>query len=189
MTDENPEKQEATAPTQLPKEEIDYKDKYLRTLAEMENMRKRIQKEKEEMISYTIEGTIEKFLPVLENFESALQFADKASDEVRKWSMGFQMLLSQFREILHSYGIIAYHSTGNLFDPHFHEAIEIVETNDSPEGTILQEFSKGYKRGDRVIRPARVKIAKKNIAGFSQDTLSASPQKELLQEDKNHEST
>ncbi|MEI6242538.1 MAG: nucleotide exchange factor GrpE [Chlamydiota bacterium] len=190
MTDENIEKKENVLPlAPPPKEEIDYKDKYFRSIAEMENMRKRMQKEKEEIISYTIENTIEKFLPVLENFENALQYADKASDEVQKWSIGFHMILSQFQEILHTYGIVAYHSKGNLFDPHFHEAIEVLETNDFPEGTILGEFSKGYERAGHIIRPARVKIAKKSIKGSTPDEHSADPKIELLQEDTNHEST
>jgi molecular chaperone GrpE len=140
----------------------DFKDKYLRQLAEMENMRKRMAREKEEMIRFGIENAITDFLPVIDQLEQALRFAEAGSSEVKNWAMGFQMILSQFREALHNHGITTYHSEGNLFDPAYHEAVEVEATDDVPEGVILQEFTKGYKSPTRVIRPARVKVAKKD---------------------------
>jgi molecular chaperone GrpE len=141
----------------------EYKDKYMRLLADMENTRKRLQKEKEETLRLAVENTITEFLSPLDNFETALLSAQKSSDEVKQWASGFQMILSQFREILHNYGIISYHSLGKCFDPHLHEAMEIVETTEHPDGMILEEFSKGYKSGHRTLRAARVKVAKKSI--------------------------
>ena len=138
----------------------DWKDKSLRSIAEMENMRKRMQKERHEMTRFGIENAISEFLPAIDNFENALRFAEGAAGEVKSWAMGFEMILSQFKEVLHNHGIIAYHSEGTKFDAEFHEAVEIVETNDHPNGTILQEFTKGYKSASRTIRPARVKVAK-----------------------------
>jgi molecular chaperone GrpE len=140
---------------------IDYKDKYLRMLAELENARKRMQREKQENTRFAIENTILDFLPPLDNFENALNFSKNASEEVQKWATGFQMIHSQLRDILHNNGIVAFHSKGNIFDPHFHEALEIVETNEHPDGMILEEYAKGYKSGTRVVRPAKVKVAKK----------------------------
>jgi molecular chaperone GrpE len=140
----------------------EYKDKYMRLLADNENTRKRLQKEKEETIRLAVENTIAEFLYPLDNLETALLAAQKSSPEVKQWASGFQMILSQFREVLHSHGIIAYHSMGTTFDPHLHEAMEIVETEEKPDGTILEEFSKGYKSGQRTIRAARVKVAKKS---------------------------
>jgi len=145
--------------TQPPLEE-DFKDKYFRQLAEMENMRKRMSREKQEMIRFGVENAIAEFLPVIDQFEHALQFADAASSDVKSWATGFQMILSQFREVLHNHGITTYHSEGNIFDPTYHEAVEVVEMSDVTEGVILQEFTKGYKSPTRVIRPARVKVAK-----------------------------
>lgn len=139
----------------------DWKDKYLRAIAEMENMRKRMQKERHDMTRFGIENAISDFLPAIDNFENALRFAQGASGEVKNWAMGFEMILSQFKEVLHNNGIVAFHSEGNTFDPQFHEAVEIVETNDSPDGAILQEFTKGYKSASRTVRPARVKVAKR----------------------------
>ena len=144
-------------------EEIDWKDKYLRTLAEAENMRKRMQKEKQEIARFGIENAISEFLPAIDHFEKALRFAENAAGDIKNWALGFEMILSQFKEVLHNHGIVAFHSEGNTFDPEFHEAVEIVDTNDHPDGTILQEFTKGYKSASRTLRPARVKVAKKQI--------------------------
>jgi molecular chaperone GrpE len=140
--------------------EEDWKDKYLRALAEQENMRKRIQKEKQEMLSFGIENAIAEFLPAIDNLENALRFGMSASGEVKNWAQGFEMILSQFKEVLHNHGIVSFHSEGNTFDPEYHEAVEIVETTEHPDGTIMHEFAKGYKSGVRTIRPARVKVAK-----------------------------
>jgi molecular chaperone GrpE len=136
------------------------KDKYLRLLAEMENMRKRIQKEKQENARFATENVISEFLSPLDNFENALKFAEQMPGEIRNWALGFQMILNQFKEVLNTHGISAFTSEGMPFDPHKHEAVETEETETVPEGTILQEFVRGYKSGDRTIRPARVKVAK-----------------------------
>lgn len=140
--------------------EENWKDKYLRALAEQENMRKRIQKERQEMLSFGIENAISEFLSAIDNFENALRFAESAEGPVKNWAMGFEMILSQFKEVLHNHGIVSFHSEGNTFDPQYHEAVEIVETTEQPDGTVMHEFSKGYKSATRTIRPARVKVAK-----------------------------
>lgn len=141
-------------------QEENFQEKYVRSIAEMENMRKRMQREKQEMVRFGIENAIAEFLPTIDNFENALRHADAATGEIKSWATGFQMILAQFKEVLHNHGIAAFHSEGNPFDPTYHEAVEIVETEEHPEGTILQEFTKGYKSPTRVIRPARVKVAK-----------------------------
>ncbi len=145
---------------EIPKAEEDWKDKYFRSLAEMENMRKRMQKERQEMARFGIENAIAEFLPAIDNFENALRFAEAASGEVKNWAIGFEMILSQFKEVLHNHGIVSFHSVGNRFDTDLHEAVEIVETEDAPDGTVLHEFTKGYKSAARTVRPARVKVAK-----------------------------
>lgn len=141
-------------------QEEDWKDKYLRALAEMENMRKRMQKERHEMTRFGIENAIVEFIPAIDNFENALCFAQGANPEIKSWAMGFQMILSQFKEVLHNHGIVSFHSEGNFFDPESHEAVEVEESTNHPDGMILQEFTKGYKSATRVIRPARVKVVK-----------------------------
>ena len=144
--------------------EEDFKDKYLRLLAEMENSRKRMQKEKQDSVRFAVERLLADMVRPMDNLENALRFADKMSEETRQWAMGFQMILAQFKELLNQHGAIAFHSTGELFDPDKHEVIEVEETDQFPEGTVIQEFTKGYRCGDRTITPARVKIAKSRAA-------------------------
>lgn len=144
----------------LKNELSDCKDKYLRVLAESENSRKRLHKERMEMIQYAQENIICDFLTPIDQFENAMRFADKMSDEVKQWSIGFKMILSQFKDVLSNNGVQNFHSVGTTFDPHLHEAVEMVVTKDHPDHTIVEENLCGYKMGDRVIRPARVKVAK-----------------------------
>lgn len=155
----------------LQKELVDYKDKYLRLLADMDNARKRMQKERQEMTKYAVESLIIDFLHPLDNLENALKFAQNMSEEVKNWAFGFQMILSQFKDILAENGVQPITAIGAVFDPHCHEAVEIVETSKEPAGMILEEFVKGYKMGEKTIRPARVKVvaAKDKAAGSSKN--------------------
>jgi molecular chaperone GrpE len=136
------------------------KDKYLRLLAEMENSRKRMQKEKQESTRFAVESSLGEILVPMDNLENALGFVQNMSEETRNWAKGFQMILSQFKDALSRNGVTAFTSEGAPFDPHKHEAIETEETDKVPEGTILKEFVRGYSCGDRILRPARVKVAK-----------------------------
>ncbi|NGX38955.1 MAG: Protein GrpE [Chlamydiae bacterium] len=154
------EKIEEVKTEEAPQEEEDFQDKYFRLLAEMENTRKRIQKEKHEMTRFAIENVLSEVLLPIDTLESALGFIDQMSEDTRNWAKGFDMILSQFKEILGNHNVVAFHSQGEAFDPHRHEAVEVEETHEHTEGTILQEFLKGYKSGDRILRAARVKVAK-----------------------------
>ncbi len=146
----------------LQKELNEYKDKYVRLLADSENTRKRLQKEKLDMVRFSMENVISDFLTPMDNLENALHFAEQASEETANWAKGFQMILGQFKDVLSNNGITSFVSTGTFFDPHLHEAVEIETSNSSEDGLILQEYVKGYKSKDRVIRPARVKVIKKS---------------------------
>ena len=143
----------------LQKELQEYKDKYFRSLAETENMRKRLQKEKLDSQTFAIQGVVVDFLQPLDHFEQALKASQNASGEIKNWAVGFQMILAQCQQILQDHGVAAFDSLGQTFDPHMHEAIETEETTDKPEGTILQEFVRGYKMAHRIVRPAKVKVA------------------------------
>lgn len=158
---EETKQEEAKVEAAPQQKEEDFKDKYFRSLAEMENMRKRMQREKQEVAKFGIENSIAEFLPAVDNFENALKFAENAQGDVKNWAVGFQMILGQFKEVLHNHGISAFHSEGTAFDPEWHDAVETEETEEHPDGTVIQEFTKGYKSASRVIRPARVKVAKK----------------------------
>lgn len=145
----------------MTEEEIpeDYREKYLRLLAEIDNTRKRMQKEKQEMTRFAVENVISELLAPIDNLENALQFTQNMSADVRNWAQGFQMILTQFKDVLESNGVTAFESEGTAFNPELHEAIESEETAEKPEGTILKEYIKGYRSGDRTVRPARVKVA------------------------------
>lgn len=145
---------------QYKREANEYKDKYLRLLAETENARKRLQKERQEMTQYAVQNVIVDFLTPIDHMENALKYTQQMSDEVKHWASGFQMILNQFKDVLSSNGVIPYKSEGTPFDPHCHEAIEMIETNDVPSGIVVEESLLGYKMGDKIIRPARVKVSK-----------------------------
>lgn len=164
MTEENNGENEVLPPEENPVAKVtqelnEYKDKYFRALAEGENTRKRLQKEKIESQSFAIQSVIEDFLVPLDHFEKALSHAEAASPEIKHWAIGFEMILSQMKQVLSDNGVEPFESKGKQFDPHQHEAIETEETEKVSPGTILEEFTRGYKLGARVIRPARVKVA------------------------------
>jgi len=168
MSDQSEEEQEAQPEKEKPVNEMDLlkeqvkqeQDKYFRALADMENSRKRMQKEKHDMTRFAVENVINEFLAPLDNFENALSFTHQTSEETQNWAKGFEMILTQFKDILASHKVIPFQSEGLKFDPHLHEVIEMEETEKHEEGTIIQEFVRGYKCGDRILRPARVKVAK-----------------------------
>lgn len=135
-------------------------EKYFRALADMENFRKRTQKEKFDTTRFAIENTLVEFLSPLDNFENALSFACRSSEEIQTWAKGFEMILAQFQDVLANHQVTSFQSEGSVFDPHLHEVIEMEETEQYDEGTIMQEFVKGYKCNDRILRPASVKVAK-----------------------------
>ena len=143
--------------TEPPVEE-DYKDKYLRLLADVDNTRKRMQKEKQEMTRFAVDNVIAEILGPIDNLENALQFTEQMSGEVRNWAKGFLMILGQFKDVLANHGVTSFHSEGMQFDPQMHHAVES-EPSDKPEGTILKEYVKGYRHKDHIIRPASVKVA------------------------------
>ena len=144
-------------------EVVDYQDKYMRLLAENENMRKRMQKEKQDMMRFAVGNVLEEFLTPLDNFEKALGFQDQMSAEVKNWAMGFEMILTQLKDVLHERDVKSFSSVGEKFDPNRHDAVEVEETDEHEENTILEEFVRGYQLGDRILRAARVKVAKRPI--------------------------
>ena len=150
---------EDTETDKLKQELNEWKDKYFRALAETENTRKRLQKEKIESQSFAIQDVVLDFLQPLDHLEQALNASQNASDDVKHWAIGFQMILQQLKQVIQDNGISTYESVGQSFDPHLHEAIETEESATFSEGTVMQEFTRGYKMGPRIIRPAKVKVA------------------------------
>lgn len=151
-------------------EAAEFKDKYLRALAEIENSRRRLQRDKLESQSFAIQNVLVDFLQPIDHFEVALKHSENASGEVKHWALGFEMILSQMKQVLADHGIEPFDSKGAQFDPHMHEAIETQESELVPAGTILEEFVRGYKMGNRVVRPAKVKVAIQKAASQEEKT-------------------
>jgi len=135
----------------------DLKNTLVRRQADFENYRKRIEREREHDHRRGIEGLVEALLPVLDGFDRALAaHADPRYEEYRK---GFELISRQLRDALAKRGVETIEAEGKLFDPHLHHAVERVESEDHPEGTVLGVLQAGYKLHDRVLRPAMVRVA------------------------------
>jgi len=134
-------------------------DKFLRERADLENLRKRFQKEKEDLFKYGNENLILEILPTVDNLERALEHAtdDNASAIIEGVKMTLSMLLSALKK----FGTTPIDARGTVFDPAFHQAMSQVETADQEPNTVVQEFQKGYLLNDRLLRPAMVTVAKK----------------------------
>jgi len=132
-------------------------ERLLRLTAEYDNFRKRSQREKNESRQFANQHLLEKQLPVLDNFEMALTAAENADPAIRD---GVQMIYDQFLSVLKEAGVEGIDAGGELFDPNIHEAISQKETAEVEEGTVVQQVQRGYKLNDRLVRPARVIVAK-----------------------------
>ncbi len=153
-----PEKTESEV-EKLQQEVNEYKNKYLTALADNENAKKRLQKEKGEMIDYALRGLLVDFLHPIDHLENALKYTQDASPEVKHWALGFQMILNQFKDVLVNNGVKAIDALGKPFDPYLHEAVEMITTTEHPTGVVIEENIRGYTMGDKPLRPARVKVS------------------------------
>ena len=133
----------------------DVNEKYLRTLAEYDNYRKRTIKEKESIYPEAKAVVIEKFLPVLDNFQRAIESAENKD----AFYEGVVMLKKQMDDVLATLGVEEIKAVGEEFNPEVHNAVMHVEDEDAGENIIVEEFQRGYKIGDRVIRHSMVKVA------------------------------
>ena len=140
-------------------EAADFKDRALRAAADLENLKKRAQKEREEIQKFGSEKLLKDFLPVLDNLDRALaawkDVADPAS--LRE---GLAMTRKQFEDTLGRHGVKGFSAEGQPFDPHRHEAMQQVETADVPPNTVVHEVVRGYTLNDRLIRPALVAVSR-----------------------------
>jgi molecular chaperone GrpE len=136
-------------------------DKILRLQAEFENVRKRIEKEKQDFIRFANEGIILELLGVLDDLERSVELAETQHQDLSSFLKGVEMILAHLYEMLKEYGVKPIDSKGKIFDPHYHEALMQVENKDLAEHTVIEEMQKGYLLNDRVIRTAKVKVSKK----------------------------
>jgi molecular chaperone GrpE len=156
---------QAAAPAEGESDEAKAKrtwDMLLRTTADFENFKKRAARERTEAARYANVALLEKLIPVLDNFDMALAAAQETkAPSVEALRTGVQMIHQQLRSALVEAGLTEVEATGQPFDPNLHEALSQQESDEVPEGHVLQQVRRGYKLRDRLLRPASVVVAKK----------------------------
>lgn len=157
---ESIEEENASLHDQLEAELVEAKNKYQLAIADMENMRKRLINEQKEVAQFAKERVILEFLNPLDCLEKALSYESHMSEETKQWSIGFKMILDQFKNALSEVNVFGFEPKGIHFNPHEHDAVETIETDEYSPGTIVEVLIKGYKMGSKILRPAKVKVAK-----------------------------
>ncbi len=151
----DPEQQLAAARTEAMKNW----DLYLRERADLENFRKRSQREKEDAIRFANDRLLKEMVPVLDNLERALEHAGENTGGEGLLE-GVHMTVSLFRKVLEGAGVKPIEAVGEVFDPSLHQAMGQVETDEFPPNTVSAEFQRGYLLNDRLLRPSLVMVAK-----------------------------
>jgi molecular chaperone GrpE len=131
-------------------------DRLARLQAEFENARKRAAKEQQEHRDYALTDAVRSLLPILDSFERALQSDTQKSE----FHSGVELIYKQLQDALNKLGLRPIPAKGEPFDPHLHQAIEMVETTQAADHEVLEELQRGYKLKDRLLRPSMVKVAK-----------------------------
>lgn len=143
----------------LQKQASEYLDGWQRERAEFANYKNRTAREKEEARTQIASEIIAKYLEILDDLELAI-INRPAEDEAEAWFDGIELIHAKLNTILEDEGVEVILGEGDTFDPNFHEAITYEEDDDHQDGQVIEVVQKGYKLGDRVLRPARVRVAK-----------------------------
>ena len=135
------------------------RERMLRALADLENARKRLERDKKDYLRFATQELVSELLPVLDNFDRALKASASPSggDSYRE---GVEMIYRQLKSVLEKQGLKEIRALGQPFDPFVHEAVQEEETDEYPEGTVLEELQKGYLFQGRLLRPAVVKVSR-----------------------------
>lgn len=142
---------------QLIKEKAELQDLLQRRQAEFDNYRRRNEREKSELFEYASMDAVKALLPVLDDFERAV----KVESTDKEYARGMELIHQRFADALKKLGVEVMQTKDTLFDPHLHNAVDMVETEDHPDRTILDEYQRGYYIKGRLLRPAMVKVAVK----------------------------
>ncbi|OHW62551.1 protein GrpE [Andreesenia angusta] len=129
----------------------------LRLQADFDNYRKRVEREKQSLINYAVEGMVSELLPVIDNFERALEVKEA---DFEGFYQGVEMIKNQFIEALKSQGLEEIEALDQPFDPNYHNAVSQMESEDHDSDIVVQVFQKGYKIKDKVVRPSMVVVSK-----------------------------
>ncbi|MBA4392087.1 MAG: nucleotide exchange factor GrpE [Desulfobacca sp.] len=150
------------------KEAKEHYDRYLRLSAELENFKKRAEKEKGETYKFANENLVKDLLPVLDNLERALEHGREPANH-KALLEGVEMTHKGFGAVLEKYGITLVDAMGEQFDPNHHEAVMVQEDAQSPAGVVISQLQKGYRLHNRLIRPAMVVVSKKTEINPDED--------------------
>jgi molecular chaperone GrpE len=143
----------------LRRERDELKDRLLRTAAEFDNYRKRIERDRLALNDSIAASVLADLLPIVDDLERALA-ADATSEGAEAYRRGVELVLKQIQELLRRRGVTAIDAVGADFDPNLHQAVSHEPAEGHREGEVIEEFRRGYKIGDRLLRPAMVKVAK-----------------------------
>ena len=135
------------------------RDRFLRCRADMDNFKKRVERQAADQATGIKRGLLLKVLGVMDNLDRALQYQTDAPAGRDNLAAGLRLTTWQFQQLLQQEGLQVIAAVGQPFDPRLHEAVDTIATDEQPEGTVLQESLKGYRLGDEVLRPARVVVA------------------------------
>lgn len=149
---------------QLAAQGAEHYDRLLRLTADFDNFKKRAARERDETRRAATEAMLGKLLPVLDNFDMALAATNQPNVTVETLKVGVTMIHTQLRQLFSDNGVESVDAVGLPFDPAIHEAVSQQETNEVPEGQVVQQLRKGYRLKDRLLRPATVVVAKKPAA-------------------------
>ena len=159
----------------LEEEKEELKDKYLRALANYENLRKRAIQERKRIHTFTVEEVFRKILPILDDFKRAFKSLEESKqhkDDFKSFSEGIRLVYSNLSNLLKSYNIEPFESLGEKFDPAKHEAIHVIEKEDEENDIILEETEIGYKINDKILRPAKVIVVKNSEQDQNKDQIN-----------------
>jgi molecular chaperone GrpE len=156
------ETSETTAPDaaleDLRRERDALQDRLLRTAAEFDNYRKRVDRDRRDVADFAVADAVRDLLPIIDNLERALQAPGGDADSLRK---GVELIHRQMLDLLRRRGVTPIESVGADFDPNRHEAVAHEPSDAHREGEVMQEMQRGYTLGERLLRPAMVKVAKR----------------------------
>lgn len=145
---------------QLQSELAAAKDQALRTQAEMQNLRRRVERDVENAHKYALEKFVGELLPVVDNLERAIQTMDGNNDDIKAISEGVELTLKSFQDVLVRFKVEAIDPKGQVFDPELHQAMSLLEVPGETPNTVIDVFQKGYTLNGRLVRPAMVVVAK-----------------------------
>jgi molecular chaperone GrpE len=147
------------SPEELQRQRDEYYDLLLRKTAEFDNFRKRTERERQSLAEAAAADLIEELLPLVDDLERALR-AESGAEGADAYRRGVELILRQLMETLRKRGVRALETLGADFDPYYHQAVSHEPAEGRRDGEILEEFRRGYMLGDRLLRPAMVKVAK-----------------------------